>query len=109
MGFKRKSHPVHPRDLEVFARYLTFYAILIAAGFITDWPHAWTQDGLRSRRRNSDERGRYDGDSVLSDAYWKLKYSGDMGVVWKPFEDGKMRPRVGLMKGDTESKEEGDL
>lgn len=109
MGFKRKSHPVHPKDLEVFAKWPTFYAILIAAQFITDWPHAWTREGVRARQRNSDERGRYNGDAVIRDAHWKLKYSGDEGVVWKPRKDGEPWPRVGQLNGEALAKEEGDL
>lgn len=61
---------LHDRDwLPAYAM-----AVLIAAGFMTDWPHEWTRAGLRSIRRNqvdgkkSFHGGYTDGTGVVGEA-----------------------------------------
>lgn len=45
------------------------FAILIDAGYVTDWPHIWTRQGARAVRRHKLEDGGYNGNRVLEEAY----------------------------------------
>jgi hypothetical protein len=110
--FKKKSYPVHPRDLEAFAKLPVVLAVLIDAEYITHWPHAWTRDGNRSRKRHADHRGRgYDAEQVFSEANWKLYYHGAGSAEIKPLPPGQghLYQRIGLMRGEVQDAEEGDL
>lgn len=111
MGFKKKSYPVHPRDLEAFAKFPVVLAVLIDAEYITHWPHAWTRDGNRSRKRHQDFRGRgYDAGAVYDEANWKLHYQGADRAIIKPQPPGQaVTSSIGLMRGEVQDAEEGDL
>jgi hypothetical protein len=100
--FKKKSYPVHRSDVEAFAQYPVVIAVLIDAGFMTDWPHEWTRDGNRSRRRHQEPRG-YNANYVFSDACQRLWYlPGHPNVVTKPSASASTRP---LMRGEVQDAE----
>ncbi len=111
MGFKKKSYPVHTKDMEAFAKQPASIAIMVDAGYMTDWPHEWTRDGNRVRRRNTWENKGYDGDGVVNDASWHIRYRGgdDVRCGVLPREDGKPYPRIGRLRGEIVDREEGDL
>lgn len=86
MAFKRKSYPVHPKDVEAFCEFTVVMAVLIDAGYVTHWPHEWTRDGNRSRRRAAidDERHSYNAVSVYLDANRQLYCAGKPQGMSKP-------------------------
>ena len=111
MGFKKKSYPVHPRDLEAFAKLPVCFAILIDASYMTHWPHTWTREGNRSRQRNTYERRGYDADQVVHEAMYRLNcYGRNCEAKTKPRVDpGVPYQRLGRMRGQEIDAEEGDL
>lgn len=89
MAFKRKSYPVHRGDIELFAKHTVVLVVLIEAGYITHWPHEWTRDGNRSRRRATIEGQGYDANRVFQDANTRLYYAGQpQGVTIRNGDDG---------------------
>lgn len=109
MAFKKKSYPVHPRDLDEFAKLPASIAILIDASFMTHWPHEWTRDGNRSRRRHEWQNRGYDADGVLNEASWRLRAEGVERCGLIPMQPGQLRPSIGRMRGEIQDREEGDL
>lgn len=61
---------VHPDDVDHWSPLV--FAILIDAGYVTDWPHLWTRSGARAVRRNRLDDGSYNGNRVLAEAYASL-------------------------------------
>lgn len=117
MAFKRKSYPVHQKDVETFCEFTVVIAVLIDSGYVTHWPHEWTRDGNRSRRRAAIDDGRrgYNAMAVYSDANTQLYYAGKPQGVLKPpgmLPDSKARNeaygKLCRMKGDAADAEEGD-
>jgi hypothetical protein len=105
MAFKRKSYPVHQKDVEAFSEMTVYMAVLIDSGFVTHWPHEWTRAGNRSRRRAVIEGRGYDATMVFNDANQQLGYANVPRAFIKPslgnypsaFEAQK---KLRLMKGD---------
>lgn len=57
-----KETKVHPLDVQNFPGM--FFAVLIDAGLIVEWPLAWTKRGRAVVRRFSDDKG-YDAIEVV--------------------------------------------
>jgi hypothetical protein len=105
MAFRRKSYPVHPKDVEIFSEMTVYMAVLIDAGFITHWPHEWTRAGNRSRRRAAIDGRGYDATMVFNDANQQLNYANAPRAFLKPSEGGyagafEAQKKLRLMKGD---------
>lgn len=107
MPFKRKGvePKVHDEDIKAFAGYPVILAVLIEAGYITHWPHCWTRDGLRSRRRHEvpDSR-KYNGLGVFQDANSRIFNGCGGGALRKATLSNdpavKNHLKLSTMKGD---------
>lgn len=105
MAFKRKSYPVHPKDVEAFSEMTVYMAVLVDAGFVTHWPHEWTRAGNRSRRRAAIEGRGYDATMVFSDANQQLGW-GSLPRAFVKIIDGKYvgtheaQKKLRVMSGD---------
>jgi hypothetical protein len=104
MAFKRKSYPVHPKDVEAFCEMAVYMAVLVDAGYVTHWPHEWTREGNRSRRRAAIEGRGYDATQVFNEANPRLHYANAPRAFIKPAEGGyagayEAQKKLRLMKG----------
>jgi hypothetical protein len=61
---------VHPDDTSHFTP--VYFGVLIDAGYMTDWPHEWTQAGARAVRRNVYDDGGYNASAVWWEAIKRL-------------------------------------
>lgn len=60
---------LHHSDIATYTAPII--AVLIAAGYLTEWPHEWTRIGARSVRRHPDGARNYNGRAVISEAvFW---------------------------------------
>lgn len=110
----RHGMRVHPNDVVVIARWPVVMAVLIEAGFMTDYPHEWTRDGRRvvRRHRSDDNRRRgWNCLAVLHDAKWKLYYrSADDRDSIKIKPDNRdaelqQQKQLGLLRGQVSEEE----
>ncbi len=75
----RRAMRLHRNDESISAPTL---AVLIDSGYLTDWPHEWTRDGMRAIRRNLTEKRHFDGLAVLREALARIKrHNTSVGVT----------------------------
>lgn len=75
---QRRDRRVHPKDVDILSgTYPACFAVLIAADFVTDWPHGWTALGRAAVRDCSDQRGHgYNAEDVIYRANRRLMLQG---------------------------------
>lgn len=71
--------------MEILGAYPACFAVLIAADFVTDWPHGWTALGRAAVRECTDNRGYgYNAEDVIYRANRRLMLQARDYAKWSP-------------------------